>query len=186
MTTTIPTIQIPRLRSERFELLVTGSAPLLIHDWRARMQAAGKSPEQMLEDARIKDARGNDAVYAAYFKAAVVRAAELLDELPKTVVRGALFVGDPPAARGRQDELVVALEYDEMVARKDTVELAGGAFDFYRPEYRGWRCRLPIHVNASVLRPEQTLMLFEVAGARVGIGRRRPEENGTFGTFEVG
>lgn len=136
------------------------------------------TPEQMYNEAVLLNSKGRHAVPASYFKLAAVSAAEHFIDIKKTTVRGAIFIeGDE---RG-----LLELSYDSVEMREDVIELARGPRSYFRPEYFGWSVTLPIEYNATVLSAGDLVELLEESGQEIGIGRRRPEEKGTHGTFTM-
>lgn len=119
--------------------------------------------------------------FPAYgIKAAIVAAARNVDDLPMTLLRGAMFI------RGDENDLV-EIEYQKLFMREDIVTIGRGITDLrYRPDIRGWKAKLQIEYNADVLSADQIVNLLEIAGFSVGLGEMRPgKTGGTYGRFKV-
>ncbi|KKM26322.1 hypothetical protein LCGC14_1586020, partial [marine sediment metagenome] len=127
----------------------------------------------------FKDKNGNIAFPALCLKQAIVGSARMVDGLPMTILRGAVFVkGD--------EEGMIKVNHKSCELRRDVVRLNGGPADLrYRPELKDWKMKLNIDYNADVISAEQIVNLLSIAGFSQGLGEWRPERNGDFGTFRV-
>lgn len=61
----------------------------------------------------------------------------------------------------------------------------GGTKVTHRPKFFPWNVTVPVEFDRGVLNEKQVLRLLNDMGRGVGIGAYRPENGGTFGTFEV-
>lgn len=109
-------------------------------------------------------------------KSLVVAGGRFADET-MTVLRGVLNI---PL------DLIPIEGSDPEMRSGDFVVLNGGKTSIaYRPMFREWRMTVPVMFMKGMIKEEQILNLFQMAGFAVGIGAWRPEKNGTFGQFEI-
>ena len=192
--TQIQKITVPEPNIGTIKLVFKGTAPLIHHEWSAKAKKmildkqmkkavakkAARKPKEEYESAKVKDAKGKLAIKAIWVKKAIVAAARNVDDLPMTLLRGAVFVkGDDMGA------IPITYKKEEMV--EDIVRLSGGTSDLrFRPYIYGWKADVEISYNADVLSAEQVINLVKIAGLFVGIGERRPGKSGDdYGTFSV-
>ena len=185
------TIQRPNL--EVCELPIQGTSALICHKWseKAKKQMldkqmgknvgakSKKNPQKDYEDSLYKLSDGKNYGFPAVaFKAAMVRAAKMVDGLAMTDVRQMVHVltddGDLVKINGTP------------TMREDMVRLAKGVADIrYRGEFRKWDTTLRIQYNADVITADQVANLIYLAGFSVGVGEWRIERGGQFGTFTL-
>lgn len=192
-------VELPALKIKRATLSIVGISPLLTHAWdekskeqmrakqqkQAKMAKAAKDPVACFNGAKYLDLEGRDCVPVLAFKNAIVSASRFIGkELPMTVLRGALFVrGQTRNAKG---EDLIVLEFERCEMREDMVRVGMGTADMrYRPEYHGWKVKLPIEYNENVVSLAQIVNLVRLAGFSVGICEWRPEKDGQHGRFDV-
>lgn len=172
---------------------LVGDAPLIVHNFdrkaqqeildkqmgKAKQKKEAKKPAELFEASKYKTADGKDGFPAANFKKAAVAAASFMDDMKKTLLRGAFYVeGD-----------IVPLEAKKCVMRQDMVRIGGmnkTADVRFRAEYPEWAVSLRVRYNQQLLTPEVLINLFNIAGFSVGVGERRPQKEGLqFGTWHV-
>jgi hypothetical protein len=183
-------IEIPPLKWDRMKLRLVGASPLIIRNFDDKTKAeiaakqakeaagpqAARDPEADFERARLLDAKGKDCVRALWIKCACVDAARFLN-VKMTELRGALFVeGD-----------LLRIEYKKMRMRTDSVRVGGGTASLaYRPEYTEWAIPIVVRYRPELITPAGVINLLNNAGQSIGLGERRPAQNGDqFGMFEV-
>lgn len=207
---TVPTqsITIPQMNTCTAVVTIKGDTPLIVHNFgakarqqmadaqggKARAKKAPKDPKQQYEDAfhRLPALPKNATARrpseygfpASGVKKAMVRACSLVDGVPMTIMRMAVFVQSPN--RGLDGNLIpIAFERVEMGC--DPVRIGNGktADLRYRPYFHEWSMRLHITFNANVITLEQVVNLLNLAGFSVGLGDWRPEKDGNHGRFHV-
>lgn len=195
-------IQIDRIAAETLLVPITGTAPLIVHNF------SEKSKRQMLDaqqgKKRVKENRDPQAEYEAAlyrisrdgqtaygfpvtaFKAASIGAARFygksvsMTALKQAIfMRGELTPGDP-------QQLVEILGEPRM--REDVVRLGGPSRSAdlrYRPEFWPWTATLQVTYVTSMLSRSSLLSLIDAGGMGVGVGEWRPEKRGEFGTYAI-
>lgn len=189
-------IEIPEARINTVAVTIKGKAPLIMHEWnekakkqmrdkqqkKATNKKEARNPEQEYEAAKVKNRKGKLAIKSIWIKSAIVDSARFVEDLPMTILRGALFV------KGDEDGYI-QIRYDREEMVEDTVRLSGigrTADLRYRPYVYGWEADIFIEYDADVLSVEQVINLLKKAGFSNGVGENRPERSGdTYGTFEV-
>jgi hypothetical protein len=183
-------IDVPELQEERVRLNIEGISPLVVNTNHFSVGPAedksvkGKAkecrnPEQEYLDSIhwIDQATNRSGFPARGFKAACVTAGQLLKDkaFGKAKVRGAFFI----------DGDLIEIFGDRRM-RADIVRLRGLTPDTrYRAEYFPWTAAIEFVYADRVLKLDQILQLFNVAGSRVGIGEDRPEKGGGWGRFKI-
>jgi hypothetical protein len=191
----MPGVEVKELKIAVLNSRIIGTTPLIMHEFsekskrqmleKQQKKAAKKkeirNPEAEYEAAKIKDSTGKLAIKSIWIKKAIVAAARNVDDLPMTILRGAVFVV------GDKDGLI-PVQYEEEKMVEDVVRLSGGTSDLrYRPYLYGWYADVQIEYNADVLSGEQVANLLKIAGFAVGIGERRPGKSGEdYGRFNLG
>ena len=173
-----------------------GSTPLIMHEWsekakkqirdkqqkKAKPKKEARKPKEEYESAKIKNSKGELSIKAIWIKSAMVKSARFVENLPMTLLRGALFV------QGDDDELI-KLRYKKEEMVEDTVRLSGigrSADLRYRPYIYGWEADVTVEYDGDVLTLEQLTHLLMKAGFSNGIGENRPERSGdNYGRFTV-
>lgn len=189
-------IEIPEAKINTVAVTIKGKAPLIMHEWnekakkqmrdkqqkKATNKKEARNPEQEYEAAKVKNKKGELAIKSIWIKSAIVDSARFVEDLPMTILRGALFVkGD--------ENGYIPLRYKREEMIEDTVRLSGigrTADLRYRPYVYDWEADIFIEYDADVLSLEQVINLLKKAGFSNGIGENRPERSGdTYGTFSV-
>lgn len=183
-------IEVKKLKLENIELVLLGTAPLIMHAWsakakkemldkqmkKAKVAKAAKDPQKDFEESIYKDEYGLPCFPSVAFKAAAVNAAISMD-FKKTNLRQSFHVNG---------EMVPIYSDEAPRCREDMVRVGMGTADIrYRAEFLQWGAILPITLNASLLSIEQLYNLFEAAGFGIGVGDWRPERDGSHGMFKV-
>lgn len=123
---------------------------------------------------------GTIGLPALWVKQATVAAARNIDDLPMTLLRGAIFV------EGREEDGLIPVKYKELMLREDVVRIGRGSTDLrYRGQLNGWETEVVVKFNGDVLSAEQVVNLIKIGGYSCGIGEWRPQRSGDFGTYEV-
>lgn len=194
---TVASINLVKVEKQRLEILVVGTAPLIMHAWdpktkqqmldaqmagatKTRKKKEPKDPIASYEACRYRLPDGSDGAPATAFKLAIVRAARLFEGVKMTELRAALHVV------GTGPDQLVRLEAETPRMREDMVRVGMGTADIrHRPEYWPWAARLEIVFLPTMISTESVVALVDAAGLG-GIGEWRPEKSGgNYGTFEV-
>lgn len=149
---------------------------------KATVKREARNPQEEYERAKIKDKDGDLAIKAIWIKNAIVDSSRFVENLPMTILRGALFI------KGDEDGLI-KLRYKKEKMVEDAVKLSGigRTSDLrYRPYIYDWEADVTIEYDGDVITMEQVIHLLKKAGFSNGIGENRPERSGdTYGRFEV-
>ena len=193
-------ISISRLERRTVEVVIVGTAPLIVHRFdqkakqmmldaqqgKAKAKKAPKDPVADYEASRYRLPDGRDGFPAVGFKAAIVGATRLFD-------KQVTIVGTKQAIRviGEGPEQYVPLQYDEgdLIMREDTVRIGMGTADLrYRAQYTNWSAVLIVQYVPSQINIESIVALVD-AGGIGGVGEWRPSSpkgaTGSYGTWEV-
>ena len=191
-------IDLHRIKRSTTVVRIEGISPLIAHRWteKARRQMldkqrgvpvdkkAPKDPEADFDACRYKLPDGTDGFPVVAFKAAIVNAVSLFENVTKVLAKQSIFV----AGHHEAPDLVPLLLKDAPVMREDSVRISGTADLRYRPEYWPWSADLHITYIDNVFTPEAVLALVDAAGLG-GVGEWRPSAprsyTGTYGRFEV-
>lgn len=180
-------MQVPEISIGSFDLTLVGTSPLIMHKWseKAKKQMAAKQskepkqgreprdPQRDYEDSIYHHPEGGYGFPTVGIKAAAVNAAVQADMF-KTEARAAFHInGEMVKIDGKPS------------MRTDMVRIMGTSDLRYRAEFKKWKTTFTILYNTSLLKPEQIVNLFNLAGFGVGIGEWRPQKNGPYGRFEV-
>jgi len=189
-------VHIPEPNIQTIKLTLVGRRPLIMNEWsekaktqirdkqakKANKKKNARKPKEEYESAKIKNGKGKLSIKAIWIKSAIVGSARFVDDLPMTVLRGAVFV------RGDDDGLI-QLRYKKEEMVEDTVRLSGmgrSADLRYRPYIYDWEADVEIDFDGDVLSLEQVVNLVKKAGFSNGLGENRPERSGNdYGTFDV-
>lgn len=189
-TTSSPAIGRPTIC--RIALEIKGTAPLIqnafaqksIEEMLAKQmgisrQREKKKPSEIIENAIIRNVKGEVAMPCQSFKAAMISAASAIKTYQKNkkVLKTSLFI------EGNS----IKIRYEKMTSRMDIVRLpvVGRTPDVrFRPQFENWSARFIIQFPDTSLDAMSVADLVERGGS-VGVGEWRPEKNGTFGTFTV-
>lgn len=187
-------VTIPAMRLATMELTITGTTPLICHNFdeksirqiedtqqhKAKHKKAAKDPEDCFKRSLypLPGKTGQYGVPAIWFKKAAVASAQFADGIRKGYAQGSFHVvGD-----------ILPVVGDKPTMRRDMVRVGGMtkvADVRYRGEFKRWSVKLTIKYNAAALTPEQIAHLFNIAGFANGVGEWRPQKGGQFGMFEV-
>lgn len=175
-------LSLSPLSLERMSVEIRGITPLIAHRWsekarkemrdrqsqKAKPKKAAKDPDAEFEAARYRLPDGRDGFPAVAFKAAIVGAARLFDDITMVQLKPIIYVA------GQGPDLLVPITYEALTMREDPVRVGPGTADLrYRPQYEGWGATLEIEFPSSQIRPESVLALVEAAGFG-GVGEWRP------------
>ena len=194
-------IELKPIQQKTVCVEVEGITPLIVHAWsekakrqmldkqmkKAATKREAKNPEEDYEQSLYKFADGSGFGFPAPgFKAAIVGACRLFDDLPMTRAKIMFFV-EKDGEGTRQEPLVRINGEPEM--REDMVRLESGVADIrYRGMFKEWSANITITFNASSISLEQLVNLVGAAGMG-GIGEWRPSapksSTGDFGRFKV-
>lgn len=114
-------------------------------------------------------------------KSAICSAAHKDLGVPRTTVQKALFIPQGDASGN------IPLEHDqEPTIREDIVRIGMNQTDLrYRLQFIGWRARVTMTIDETLLSPDDLMILVGRAGFSIGIGEHRPEKGGDWGRFEL-
>lgn len=191
-------IVIPRVDVGIIQVGITGTTPLIMHAWseKARKMMLDKQmgvpvpkkqpkvPEDDFNGARYISPDGWDGIPATAFKAAMVGACRLVDNLNMTLAKRLFFVEADHAASG------LVRIFGEPRMREDMVRLETGVADIrFRPEYFPWSAVVTVRFLDGVIKPEAVVNLMALAGIAEGVGEWRPSApksaTGTFGMWKI-
>ena len=192
------TISLTRICREIAEIEVRGTAPLIVHRWseKARQmmldaQQGKKNPKQPkdpnadFETSMYRFEDGGHGFPIMAFKSATVKGgARLFGKAVKMTELRQLctFLSDGLCTDGTQLTRIIS---DAPIMREDMVRVGMGTADIrYRAEYRNWSAVLRIEYVPSVIDLSSVVALVD-AGGTTGVGEWRPENSGSYGTFEV-
>jgi len=181
-------LDIPAPKVQRLEVKVIGDSPLIMHRWsekakkqmrdkqmgKATQGKEPKDPEREYEESMYRH-NGNYGFPSVGFKAAMVSACRLVDDIPMTLARQAFHV----------EGEMVEIEGEPRM-REDMVRLHRKTADIrYRGEFPKWSAKFIITYAANTISAEQVINLLNLAGFSVGVGEWRPERSGSYGRFHV-
>ena len=91
---------------------------------------------------------------------------------------------------GEKSMEMIPIYGSEPKMRMDMVRLEGGSADMrFRPQFKEWRCLVPVQVAKGTLTPQQVVDLANRAGFHCGICEWRPfskkSKNGSYGMFKI-
>lgn len=181
---------VPKL--VRLEVPIRGRSPFLSHRkddkagrlWEDKMkgQSAKRVPvdpeEEWKASRYIHPESGRSCIPGRGIKKAMV-ATHIFgnDKTLKRRLQGAFFV----------TEEFIPIDYEKEVKRRDFLPLMGGRghHNSYRMEFFGWKAKIPIEFDATLITAEALVNMLERAGTSIGIGDDRPEKSGMHGRFSV-
>jgi hypothetical protein len=184
-------IEIPAIKLARMTVGIKGETPLITNRF-------GERKRKAIEDKQQKKAKGarEARVPQEEFEDALHEISEGVYGFPATGIKKALVVAGGRFADEKMTHLrgiinimgdFIKIEAPHPTMRSDTVRLRDGTASIaYRPQFMPWAMEIPIIYNADLIREEQILNLFQIAGFSVGIGAWRPESNGVYGQFSLG
>lgn len=190
-------IVLQRLARLTIQMVVVGTAPLIVHRFdekaqqmmldaqqkKTRTKKEAKDPKECFELSRYFLPDGRDGFPAVAFKAALVNAASLFDGITKVALKQAVFIS------GEGPDQLIPLQYESISMREDTVRVGMGTADLrFRAQYNDWSAVLSLTYLPSVITQESLIALLD-AGGMGGVGEWRPSapksSTGSFGTFQV-
>jgi hypothetical protein len=147
---------------------------------------------------------GGYGVPAAAFKQSFVDACRHVD-IAMTVATGAFHVrgieveqppvmlkdsAGNPIEVGEKSMEIIPIYGTEPTMRMDMVRLEGGSADMrFRPQFKEWRCLVPVQIAKGTLTVQQVTDLANRAGFHCGICEWRPfskkSKNGSYGMYKV-
>ena len=184
-------IAILHLELQTFDVLVVGLTPLIMHKFSEKAKKAIEDKQQQ----KAKQAKGKRdpkgeylaacyvmpgseagkkgckyAIPSITLKAAMVAACRYVDGMPMTIARGAFQV------LGEDQGLIpITFAGTQPVMREDAIRLPNGNLDMrYRPEFKDWKVKVQIRINAAVISKEQVINLLSLSGFHCGIMELRP------------
>lgn len=195
-------IQINKIDTETLHVPITGTAPLIVHNF------SEKSRRQMLDTQqgkkKVKQVRDPQSEYEAAFyriatddgdkygfpvtafKAATIGAARFYDKsVTMTALRQFLFMSGVMTKADAQ--MLVHID-GEPEMREDIVRLGGAARQAdlrYRPMFPAWSTLLTVTYVRSSIDRNSVLSLIDAGGIGIGVGEWRPEKRGEFGTYAI-
>jgi hypothetical protein len=185
----VQAVRIPKLNIQMMTVKLVGDSPLISHKWSDKAkkemldkqmkvpkdEKAAKDPQRDYEESLYHTPSGGFGFPSTAFKSAAVDACSHVDGITKVEARGAFHVAGELVAINGQPRM-----------REDMVRVGMGTADLrYRGEFPEWSAVLSIRFNASVLKPDQIVHLFNVAGFAIGVGEWRPQRDGSYGMFHV-
>lgn len=198
MATKTKEIRIPAPNVGRVNVRIRGRTPLLQNSWTERTLATmpggpdkGKSgkkerltPDQefreILDAIQVSD---NGTPRYGVSKEAIVHgmasAAHRLGDFKMTEIRAAVSV------RLSGDRIPIEGPEPEMDSRAGSLSGRGSTKVINRPRFWPWEMDIPLEFDRGVLNEEAVIRILSDMGRGIGLGSYRPENSGTFGTFEV-
>lgn len=188
-------LEIPAPKFKKVSVQIKGISPLVFHRFsekakkqiqdkqgkKAKGGRAVRNPQAEYKASYYYDSSGKIVMPPRWFKTSMVGAARFLDDVPMTLIRGAIFV------HGNKEGWI-PVKYKEERMREDVVKIGRGTSDFrYRGELIDWEANLLIEYDSEVFSAEQVLNLLMRAGLQQGVGEMRPEQKSgdMFGRFEI-
>lgn len=187
---------------------VEGVTSLIVHAWsekakrmmleaqqangagatKRKKSRADRDPQADYESSKYVSTDGWEGVPAASFKAALVGACRLVENLHMTTARRLLHVRHD--GYNATDGMELVRIYGEPSMRQDMVRLESGTADLrYRAEYKKWSAVLSVEFNASLISRDVLVNLIDHAGYAEGIGEWRPSSpkshTGSHGKWQV-
>lgn len=180
----------------RTEFLIRGDAPLIVDRMQAKaLISPPPKPKTVAEyeacknqreiDCRYPVVEGCDGFPAGAFKKAMASAAKRFFDQDLVRTYGMLRVPTE----------YLPIFSPGYTMREDTGKnwnARGAAIVIYRPAYTEWEMKVPVIYWANEgerdrdhLSVDDVASILLIAGQSVGIGSRRPEKGGDFGTFQV-
>jgi hypothetical protein len=194
--TEAPAIHIQRIAAETLLIPITGTAPLIVHNWDEKAkrqmldaQQGRKTPKQIRDPEADYQASLYRAEAGGYgfptlaFKAATVGAARFFGKSVRmTELRQFLFMTGEPSADKVQ---ILTAITGEPRMRQDMVRVGMGTDLRFRGEFTDWTAVLTVTYVTTALSRESVLSLIDAGGLGVGVGEWRPEKRGQNGTYTI-
>lgn len=196
MSTEAKKLEIPAPNVGRMDVRIVGLSPYMRNPWTERAKeslvktsGSGKSekltPEEEFQeklDAMLLE-DGDEPVYGmpavAFVEGMAAAGYRLGDYSSMVELKAALTV---PCG---SDELPIEAPEPEMDKRPGNLAGRGAVKLAVRPKFYPWAVEVPVTYDRGVLNEKQVLRLLGDMGRGIGVGAYRPENGGTFGTFEV-
>ena len=192
-------ISLQPLDIQHVSFMIEGDSPLIMNrfDEKAKQQMLEKQQKKAKKGTEIRDPEQEVIKSLYYMDETKTKVGFPADGVKLSMIRGAKMTGmvmsDSRAAffvkgiyseRDGRDLIPVD---GSVEAREDIVKIGMGTSMLrYRGQVRaGWKMKIDIKFNASLISAEQLLNMLEAAGFGCGIGEWRPERNGSFGMFHV-
>lgn len=186
------------------EVPIEGLTPLITNPWSEKAkemlrqsQGIGVEPGSVKKKKEAKDPQaeyesrlneyrlpnGNHGFPAVGFKAAMVRAAKVVDGLDMTSARGLFLVS------GTEDFALVTIQGEPKMLESFPRNATGVPDIRYRPIFHDWSAEVRVRFDADLIDAGSVVNLLNRAGMSVGIGEWRPmsktSNTGQYGTFLV-
>lgn len=194
-------LEIPGANIGRMDVKLVGKTPYMRNPWTKRVLAtmpggpeagtSGKSekltPEEefneKLEAMLVEPAENGDGpTYGmppeAFVEGMAAAGYRLGDWSSMVEIKAAVSV--PHAG-----ELPIDAPEPEMDSRATNLAGRGSTKVANRPKFHPWSVTVPVEFDKGVINERQVLRLLNDMGRGIGVGAYRPENGGTFGTFEV-
>ena len=186
-------VEIPTLKIDVAEFQITGTAPLIVHQFGAKSikmiadkqakkskEREARNPEEEMKSCLYPFADGKRTGFPAVgFKSSMIRAGKSLEYTMKDLQSLFFVVPD-------ESDLIEIVGTPTL--RTDMVRVGMGSADIrYRPEYKTWSAKITIRYNSSAISAEQLAQLLMAAGFGCGVGEWRPEKSktGSYGTWAI-
>lgn len=175
-------VVVPEIKLVKSVFIIEGVSELLTRKMPAIIKTADKSEEYKDEDEFNKSIYWNDGkpgLPPIAFKHAAVSACRSLKKTELTMVLAAQthhVTGAWVPVKGKPH------------ARTDIVRVPPGssnAVPRVRAEFWPWEVEIEIIFNSAVIRLDQLVALYNLAGFAVGVFEYRPEKGGTCGMYKV-
>jgi hypothetical protein len=192
-------ISLQPLDIQHVSFMIEGDSPLIMNrfDEKAKQQMLEKQQKKAKKASEIRDPE-QETIKSLYFideektqvgfpadgvKLSMIRGAKMTG-MVMSDSRAAFFVKGIYSDRDGRDLIPVQGEVD---GRTDIVKIGMGTSMLrYRGQVlTGWKMKIDIKFNASLISEEQLVNMIEAAGFGCGIGEWRPERNGSFGMFHI-
>lgn len=139
-----------------------------------------KDPNADFENRKVINVKGDDVIPCIGIKAALIQTSTFTgkgkDKVPKTVLRGSLYVVGEGAP----------IKYGSVENNLGIVRNSNGNPDIrFRPLYRDWSCEFVVDFMPRMITADQLVYLTRAAGQSVGLCEWRPEKNGNHGLFDI-
>lgn len=188
---------------QRVALPIKGLSPLLMNqyydeirakvegryfntDGKKRTKASDRINRDIPDEVQKKIYRlqdGRPGFPAAGFTTGIQEAATQFAGMTKKLVKGSV------RAIPEEDPILIPIEHEGEVMMAVHVgrqpPKTGTPKTLYRPEFRNWRCMLPLEYDESVIALEDIIALLNYAGEHSGLGDYRPSGGGGYGRYIV-
>ena len=193
-------IEVPAANIGHIIVGIRGKTPLLQNPWTPRTlanlpggpgkQKSGKAakltPEQemqeILDAMLVQPENGKPAVYGISKEAIVhgmASAAFRLGNFKMTEIRAAVSVALA------EDRIPILTPEPALDSRATSLSGRGSTKVANRPRFWPWEMEIPLEFDRGVLNEDAILRILADMGRGIGLGSYRPENGGTYGTFEV-